>query len=143
MKRLYDSSLGRLEVDLDIELSIWLFDDDGRVAKESGDEWEYADLADLLLDEIGLPEPEAHSIAAQFLEAAESEGHGQPPVTSPVRTSVAWTLIVGIVVALGVGVWTIATSISVEIVSVVLLLLALWLLPAILLLRWRDRRRAG
>ena len=79
--------------------------------------------------------------ATRFLEAAKTEGHEQPSLSSPVRTSVAVTVLTGILVALGVGVWTIVTSITVEVLGVILLLLVLWLLPAILLLRWWDRRR--
>ena len=144
MKRLYDSSLGRLEVELNLpigEVSVWLFDGEGRVVREGGDEWDYADLPDLLQVEMGLPEPEAQSISTRFLDAAKTEGHEQPPPTSPIGTSVAVTVLTGILVALGVGVWTIVTSITVEILGVILLLLVIWLLPAILFLRWWDRRR--
>ena len=75
MKRLYDSSLGRLELDLEaVDLSIWLFDAEGRVVAESGDEWDWADLSALLHLEIGLPEPEAQSIVANFMESSERQG---------------------------------------------------------------------
>jgi hypothetical protein len=142
VKRLYDSSLGRLEIELEIELSIWLFDEDGRVAKESGDEWEYADLRDLLQDEIGLPEPEAQSIAARFLEAYESEGHARPDVAdSGWGAALALMILLGFLVVLGIGIWTIVTNITVAAVVVALLIVAIWLVPAFLILRWWDRRR--
>jgi len=142
VKRLYDSSLGRLEIELEIELSIWLFDEDGRVAKESGDEWEYADLPDLLQDEIGLPEPEAQSIAARFLEAYESEGHARPDVAdSGWGAALALLILLGFLVVLGIGIWTIVTNITVAAVVVALLIVAIWLVPAFLILRWWDRRR--
>jgi hypothetical protein len=142
VKRLYDSSLGRLEIELEIELSIWLFDEDGRVAKESGNEWEYADLPDLLQDEIGLPEPEAQSIAARFLEAYESEGHARPDVAdSGWGAALALMILLGFLVVLGIGIWTIVTNITVAAVVVALLIVAIWLVPAFLILRWWDRRR--
>jgi len=141
VKRLYDSSLGRLEIDLDIELSIWLFDEDGRVAKESGDEWDYADLPDLLQDEIGLPEPEAQLIAASFLEDAKAEGGKSPAGAGRIGNTVAMAIVTAAVIAIGVGIWTIVTSITWEALGVAIPLFLLWILPAILILRWWDRRR--
>jgi hypothetical protein len=96
---------------------------------------------DLLRTEIGLPEADAESITASFVEAAKAEGYEQETESSPLGNAVLWTLLVGIIVTLGIGVWTIVTRITVEVVVVALLLAAFWLVPAILILRWRDRRR--
>jgi hypothetical protein len=112
MKRLYDSSLGQLELELDLrigEVSIWLFDEEGRVDREGGDEWDYADLPDLLRTEVGLPEPEAQSIAISFLEAARAEGHEQPDGASAIGNTLGLMIVTAILVALGVGIWTIAS----------------------------------
>jgi hypothetical protein len=142
VKRLYESTLGRLELEVDGDVvSAWLFDADGRVVREGGDEWPWADLLDLLRTEIGLPEADAESITASFVEAAKAEGYEQETESSPLGNAVLWTLLVGIIVTLGIGVWTIVTRITVEVVVVALLLAAFWLVPAILILRWRDRRR--
>jgi Flp pilus assembly protein TadB len=143
VKRLYDSSLGRLELELDAHsvVSIWLFDEEGRVARESGDEWDNTDVGHLLEVDIGLPADEAQSIASSFRGAAEDEGFEEPEGPVWIGMTVGIAILTGLLIALGVGVWTIATSLTVEIATVGLLLFAMWVVPAVLLLRWRDRRR--
>jgi hypothetical protein len=81
------------------------------------------------------------SSATSFGEAAKAEGYEQETESSPLGNAVLWTLLVGIIVTLGIGVWTIVTRITVEVVVVALLLAAFWFVPAILILRWRERRR--
>lgn len=109
MKRLYETSLGSLELDLDAEaaeLSIWLFDAEGRVALESGDEWEQAEVFDLLHSEVGLPEPEARSIATSFLETAKSRGF-QQPASSELGGAVVLLFVAAVLALLGIGLWTV------------------------------------
>lgn len=89
-----------------------------------------------------MPEPEAQPIAASFLDAAKAEGEEQPEGANRIGNTVATTIVTAVVIALGVGIWTMVTSITWEALSVVLLLFLLWILPAILLLRWWDRRRS-
>jgi hypothetical protein len=51
VKRLYESSLGPVVVELDSELAaivISRFDANGRVVAETGDEWDWTDVSDLL-----------------------------------------------------------------------------------------------
>lgn len=108
MKRLFDSSLGQLTIALEEKgvVSISLYGDQGRVIAESSDEWDNADVVDLLRVEVGLSEPEAQSIGETFLAAAKSEGHEQPPTRNAV---VPIVFVLGIVLVIAIGLWTIVT----------------------------------
>jgi len=74
--------------------------------RESGDEWEQADLSDLLHTEIGLPKQEAQSIDSDFVALAKTERHdrGTPGRIGNVLGIVMFGSILAI---LGVGLWTI------------------------------------
>lgn len=147
MKRLYETTLGRLELEFeptDDSVSAWLFDEDGRVAREIRNEYPAAVVADVLETDIGLPRGEADSIGLHFSEAS-STGEQTHTGTSPLVGVLVSTILLSVLVTLGVGVWTIATRMSVDrlgvVASVSLTLAVIWILPAILVLRWRDRRR--
>ena len=89
---------------------IYLFDADGAVAKESADEWDQIDIADLLHTEIGLPEPESRAIAEKFLAAANFEEREQSGRVTPIPDILLLGGIVGgVLVVIGVGLWTIAS----------------------------------
>lgn len=88
-----------------------LFDPDGLVVKRSSDEWQQADLADLLQGEIGLPDHESQSLAAKFIASATDEGHEQaPPAKTPFLANLALNgFAVAILVLVIVGLWTIGS----------------------------------
>jgi hypothetical protein len=109
MKRLYETSLGRLELEIEPgvdDVSGHLFDAEGQVIREGGDEWTWGDVQDLLQKEIGLPEEEAKSISEAFLEAARAEGHEQAEPGSNIMGIVIGCSLLGLI---GLGIWTIGT----------------------------------
>lgn len=109
MKRLYDTSLGRLELEIEPGIDVvsgYLFDAKGQVVREGGDEWTWGDVQGLLQEEIRLPEDEAKSIAKTFLEAARAEGHEQAEPGSNILGIVVGCSVLGLI---GVGVWTVVT----------------------------------
>ena len=109
VKRLYQTTLGRLELEIDPTLDVvsaYLFDAEGRVARSDGDEWPWADVEDLLAKDIGLPTREAKTIAASFVETARTEGHEQIEPSG----NIGGFLVVGAILALlGIGIWTTVT----------------------------------
>ena len=109
MKRLYDTSLGRLELEIAPGIDIvsgYLFDAEGHVIREGGDEWTWGDVQGLLQEDIGLPEDEAKSIAESFLGEARAEGHEQAEPGSNLLGIVIVSTLLGLI---GVGVWTVVT----------------------------------
>lgn len=107
MKRLFETSVGVVEVDVDpaARISVWRFGDDGRPVQETGDEWENADLADLLATEAGVPPDEARRIDADFARDWVEAGNEAP--AGPGSAVVALTIFGLLLVALGVGIVTI------------------------------------
>ena len=85
---------------------IHLFDADGGVTRNSADEWDQIDVADVLHREIGLPEPESRVIAEKFRVVANSKGHEQPRPMTPIPGIL---LVGGILVVIAIGLWTIGS----------------------------------
>lgn len=114
MKRLFHTSVGPLEVEVDGVhgvVSAYRFGEDGRVVAETGDEWENADLADLLTSEVGVPVEEAREIAAHVVAAWVEAGGAPPPEPSgKVGLVIALTVVASVVASAAVGAWTIVRA---------------------------------
>ena len=114
MKRLFETSVGRVEIELDREsdlVSVWRFDADGRTVVETGDEWDNVELADLLASEAGVPLEEARPIAEEFVREWVERGGEPPREPADGGTLVLVGCLVTVLGTMGVGAWTILRAI--------------------------------
>ena len=107
LTRLVETSLGRVVVYVDFG---WIqasrFDHDGGEVAFGGAE--AVDLADLLSNDLGIPQSEADAIAADVIAEWERE-HGEidRPLGGVTGAVAAGSIVVGFVAAAAVGAWTI------------------------------------
>jgi hypothetical protein len=111
VRRLFDTSVGRLEVEIDGTkgvVSAYRFDANGQVVAETGDEWDNADVANLLTVEAGVPAQEAREIEATLLREWRDAG-GSPPFgpTGRLGAVVGVSVVAGVLGSALVGIWTI------------------------------------
>ena len=114
MKRLFETSAGRVEIEVDREsdiVSVWRFDPEGRAEVETGDEWTNVELADFLVSEVGVPPEEARPIAEEFVREWVERGGEPPSQPADGGTLVLVGCLVTVLGTMAVGAWTIVRAI--------------------------------
>ena len=110
MRRLFQTSTGPVMIYVapdEVGVEAVRFAEDGSVAAYAADEWDNADLEDLLASEGGIPDDEAHAIAEAVVREWVTTG-GIPPA-EPINagTFAAGAIVVGVVGTFLAGLWTI------------------------------------